>query len=79
MTDRADTYKRLFERTGIDGAAVLEDLMRRFSSQPTYVRGGQEAEREGCFRAGQRSVIEYMIKQINKANGVTDETSDLDE
>ena len=74
MTERAnaDTYQRLFERSGIDGNAVLEDLMARFTTQSAYVRGGHEAERESCFRAGQRAVVEHIIKQINKANGVSD-------
>lgn len=75
MTDQRATpqdYQHLFELTGSVGERVLSDLMRRFSTQSTYVKGGHEAERESCFRAGQRSVIERIINQINMANGVKD-------
>lgn len=65
-----NTYLRLFENTGVDGEAVLEDLMRKFSSVSPYVRGGQEAERESCFLLGQRAVIDHVITQINKAKGL---------
>jgi hypothetical protein len=66
----ADSYQRLFERTGVDGDAVLEDLLRRFSSKETYVQGGQDAERHSCYLAGQRSVMDYVLTQINKAKGL---------
>lgn len=66
----ADTYQRLFERTGVDGEAALEDLMIRFASKSTYVQGGHDAERHSCFLAGQRSVMDYIVNQINKAKGL---------
>lgn len=68
MTATSNTYQRLFEQNS-DGRDALEDLMRRFSSQQPFVAGA-DGERETCYRLGQRSVIEYIVNQINRANGV---------
>ncbi len=62
----AETYRNLFD-LDVNGVRVLEHLTQIFCKS-TYVRGGQEAERESCFRAGERSVVEFIIKQINRAN-----------
>ena len=62
----AATYRNLFD-LDVNGVRVLEHLTQIFCKS-TYVRGGQEAERESCFRAGERSVVEFIIKQINRAN-----------
>ena len=62
----AETYRNLFD-LDVNGVRVLEHLTSIFCKS-TYVRGGQEAERESCFRAGERSVVEFIIKQINRAN-----------
>jgi len=62
----AETYRNLFD-IDVNGVRVLEHLTSIFCKS-TYVRGGQEAERESCFRAGERSVVEFIIKQINRAN-----------
>ena len=62
----AETYRNLFD-IDVNGVRVLEHLTQIFCKS-TYVRGGQEAERESCFRAGERSVVEFIIKQINRAN-----------
>lgn len=83
MTDQRATpqdYQYLFEQTGSVGERVYNDLARRFGSHSPYVRGGHEAERESCYRAGRRSVIDYVVKQVNRANGVKDDpVSDSDE
>ena len=62
----AETYRNLFD-LDVNGVRVLEHMTSIFCKS-TYVRGGQEAERESCFRAGERSVVEFIIKQINRAN-----------
>lgn len=62
------SYKELFDLNK-DGEAILNDLVKRFARNP-YVQGGQEAERESCYRAGQNSVIQHILKQINRADGV---------
>lgn len=62
----AETYRNVFD-LDLNGMRVLEHLTSLFCKS-TYVRGGQEAERESCFRAGQTNVVEHIIKQINRAN-----------
>lgn len=54
------------------GEIILDKLIRKYGGA-TYVRGGHEADREQCFRAGQRSVVDFILREINKANGVTDD------
>ncbi|MEC5164056.1 Bbp19 family protein [Janthinobacterium sp. CG_S6] len=51
------------------GAAILEHLTRIFASK-VYVPGGHEADRETCYRAGKRDVIEFIVTQCNRAHGV---------
>lgn len=67
-----EDVKYLFEDAP-GGAQFLELLVRRYAAQATFVKGGHEADRETCFRLGQRSVIDYIISMINRANGVQDE------
>ena len=62
----AETYRNLFD-IDANGLRVLEHLTSIFCKS-TYVRGGQEAERESCFRAGQTDVIQFILRQINRAN-----------
>ena len=62
----AETYRNLFD-IDVNGVRVLEHLTSLFCKS-TYVRGGQDAERESCFRAGERNVVEFIIKQVNRAN-----------
>ena len=64
--------KHVFEETP-GGAQLLEFLIQRFATQATFVKGGHEADRETCYRLGQRSVIDYLLSMINKANGLNDE------
>lgn len=68
----AETYARVFENHA-EGAQILEELVSRFGGNP-YKRGGLEAQRETDFRAGQLSVVTFILNRINTANGVrTDE------
>ncbi|WP_180182924.1 hypothetical protein [Acinetobacter sp. YH01020] len=62
----AETYRNLFD-IDANGMRVLEHLTSIFCKS-TYVRGGHEADRESCFRAGQSEVIQFILKQINRAN-----------
>lgn len=39
-----------------------------YANKSSYVRGGHDAERESCFRAGQADVLGFIYKQINRAN-----------
>ncbi|WP_296279534.1 hypothetical protein [uncultured Acinetobacter sp.] len=63
---RAETYRNVFD-LDINGQRILEDLTGRFCKS-TYVRGGQDAERESCYRAGQSNVVNFIVSQINQAN-----------
>lgn len=66
-----EDYKRVFEEMA-GGPQILEELTRRFG-QPVFVKGGQEGDRETCYRAGQRSVLDFILLQVNRANGVNDD------
>lgn len=66
-----DDFKRIFEDMP-GGAQVLAELVRRFG-RSVWVRGGHDGDRETCFRAGQRSVLDFILLQINRADGVDDD------
>jgi hypothetical protein len=61
-------WKLIFEDMQA-GRDVLDYLTARFAGK-VYVKGGHEADRETCYRAGARDVIEHIIGQINRANDV---------
>ena len=54
---------------------MLEELTQRFGRE-AYVKGGTEGDRETCYRAGQRSVLDFILSQINRADGVEDYVED---
>lgn len=59
-------YYTLFECHPI-GQDILDDLINIFGGA-SYVRGGQDADRETCFRAGRKHVVDHILIQISKAN-----------
>lgn len=61
-------YAALFEDDR-RGAAILEHLTRIFA-RPAVVKGGIDAVLETYQRDGQRRVLEFIVSQINRANGV---------
>lgn len=61
-------FLALFE-TDRRGARILEDLILRFT-QPPVVKGGIDAVLQTYLRMGQSSVINHIVQQINRANGV---------
>lgn len=67
---RAELYRQIFE---VDqrGAALLEDLVQRFS-QPACVEGGIDAVLKTYHRTGQNSVVQFIVLQLNRANNVPD-------
>jgi hypothetical protein len=71
-----EDYARCFEGSPA-GQVVYEDLVRRFAGLP-YVRGGLEADRETCYRAGQNRVVNFILARINQANGVSDPNAEED-
>ena len=67
----AERYRNIFE-TYREGAIVLDDLMRRFSeTSGAVLHGGIDAVVQTYYRSGTRAPIDHIIRQINRANGVT--------
>lgn len=75
-TPTPEDYKMVFEDHRV-GAALLEDLTRRFA-RPAVVSGGIDAVLQTYQRDGMRRVIEFIISRINQANGVPDANADTD-
>lgn len=63
-------YKQIFDETA-QGQAILEELVARFATMgPSFDE--HNAELKTYYRAGQRSVVDFILSRINRANGVTD-------
>lgn len=62
-------YQRFFEQNP-EGEAILDDLVTRFSLPPSFDE--HNATLKTYYRAGQRSVIDFILSRINRANGVTE-------
>lgn len=68
-------YARVFENHA-EGVLILEDLVRRFH-RPAKLEGGIDAVLTTYHREGARSVVDFIVAQINRANGVnTDDQVD---
>ncbi len=61
-------YARVFEGHH-EGALILEDLTARFGGA-LFVKGGEEGRRETDYRLGRRSVLDWIVGQINAAHAV---------
>lgn len=61
-------YQAIFE-TDQRGAAILEDLIRRFT-RPAVTDGGIDAVLKTYERMGMQRVLHHIVGQINRANGV---------
>lgn len=75
-----EDYALIFE-VNKTGQKVLDDLIKRFANKGN---GGAGIDRIlNTFEyQGQRNVLDYIINQVNKANGVNDDsdiTVELDE
>ena len=66
-TATPETFRNVFD-LDVNGQRVLAHLTFMYANKSSYVRGGHDAERESCFRAGQADVIGFIYKQINRAN-----------
>lgn len=62
-------FREIFE-TDKRGAAILEALVERFS-QPAVTDGGIDAVLKTYERMGSNRVVQYIVGQINMANGAT--------
>ncbi len=63
-----ELFREIFE---VDrrGAAILESLIQRFT-QPAVTEGGIDAVLKTYERMGQQKVLQFIVGQINRANGV---------
>lgn len=64
-------YKDLFE-TDKRGAHILEHLARIFVKGPV-TDGGIDAVLKTYMHEGQRKPLDFIVNQINRANGVREE------
>ena len=67
-------YARVFEGHH-EGVLILEDLTARFGGA-LFVKGGEEGRRETDYRLGRRAVLDFVLGQINQANGSPSEDND---
>lgn len=70
-TPSPQLYKALFEDDK-RGAAILEHLTQAFARPPVST-GGIDAVLQTYERGGQRKVLDFIVNQINRANGVQPE------
>lgn len=72
MTDPREVtpemYARVFENHA-EGVLILEDLAKRFI-RPA-VLDGENAAFKTYHREGARSVVDHIVTQCNRANGVS--------
>lgn len=69
-------YLELFEQHPT-GRLVLEHLIQAFT-QPAVTDGGIDAVLKTYQRMGQRRVLDFIINQINRAQGVPEPQGDQD-
>lgn len=68
----AGLYRDIFE-VDVRGAAIFEDLYRRFASKAkVHTAGGIDAVLKTYQDAAHREVIEYIVTMVNRGNGVND-------
>ena len=67
-TPTPEDYRDLFE---VDrrGARILEHLAKIFVREPV-TEGGIDAVLKTYMNAGQRKPLDFIVNQINRANGV---------
>lgn len=63
-------FARLFEGAP-DGPAVLDNLIR-LNAGTAVLTGGIDGMTRTYYNLGRRSVIDYIVRRINAANGVQD-------
>lgn len=70
----AQDYADIFE-IDVRGARLLEDLIQRFSVPPKHSTGIDRIL-DTQEHVGQMKVIQHIVNQINRANGVTVQPED---
>lgn len=67
----AEEYRDMFE-TNKTGARILEHLALVFV-KPPVTDGGIDAVLKTYMHEGQRKPLDFIVNQINRANGVNEE------
>lgn len=67
-------YKAIFEDDR-RGAAILDHLLTRYRPK-VVTEGGIDAVLKTYRHAAHRELLEFIVAQINRANGVPDENAD---
>jgi hypothetical protein len=77
MSDERDHMAGLYLAIFEDdqrGAAIFEDLFKRFgSSARVHTAGGIDAVLKTYRDAAHREVLDYIVLMINRARGIADE------
>lgn len=68
-----EMFREVFEQHPT-GALILEHLINRFT-RPAVTEGGIDAVLKTYLRQGQRQPLDYILAQMNRANGVTDDAT----
>jgi hypothetical protein len=66
-----EMFREVFEQHPA-GVLILEHLINRFT-RPAVTDGGIDAVLKTYLRQGQRQPLDYILAQINRANGVNTE------
>lgn len=66
-------YRDLFEINKL-GARILDDLIARFAGGAVADFDGPNAAHRTYFNAGRRYPIDFIVMQMNRANGIDDQT-----
>ncbi|HCW17738.1 hypothetical protein [Achromobacter sp.] len=77
MSVDPSVYKEIFEDDR-RGAAILEDLLMRFRPK-VVTTGGIDAVLQTYRHAAHRELLEWVVSQINRANGVPEENAETGE
>ncbi len=65
-----EMYREVFE-SSMAGQVVLDDLVARFTER-AVTDGGIDAVLKTYLRMGENNVVQHIVRQINRANGVPD-------
>jgi len=58
--------------------AVIDDLVKRFGGK-LWADGGTEGARKTDYNCGRRSVLDFILGQVNRSKGVEDPNADSEE
>ncbi len=71
-----EVYARVFENHA-EGRLILDDLTARFGGG-IYVKGGLDGDRQTCFNAGRRAVLDFILGRINQAAGIDIQNQEIE-